>query len=126
MEAKNCPRCGKIFVKIRDPICDACVKEEEEIFENVRAYVRENPNQTIQEICEACDVTPKRILAYLRDGRLEASKGLQSESTCSKCGKPIKAGRMCEKCVLEVNFQVDDMKAQAQTKNQQSRMFTRS
>ena len=116
MEPKNCPRCGRIFVKIRDPICDPCMKEEEQIFEKVREYVRENPDSTIKEICDACEVTAKRILSYLKDGRLEASKGLQGESLCSKCGRPIKSGRMCEKCVLEVNFQVDDMKTQAQNR----------
>ena len=113
MAPKNCPRCGKLFVKIRAPICDPCVKEEEQIFERVREYVRENPDQAIQDVCDACDVTTKRILQYIKEGRLEASMGLQSESTCSRCGRPIKTGRMCEKCVLEVNSQVGDMKAQS-------------
>lgn len=124
MNAMNCPRCGKIFVKISSPICDKCVKEEEEIFEKVRTYVRENPNQSIQEICEACEVTTKRVLTYLRDGRLEASQGLQSESSCSKCGKPIRSGRMCESCVVAVNLQVGDMKEQASVKNK-GRVFTK-
>ena len=123
MDARNCPRCGKVFVKIRDPICDACVKEEEKIFDKVRDYVKENPNKTLHEISEACEVTAKRLLTYLRDGRLEASSGLQSECNCSKCGKPIKTGRMCETCVLEVNFQVNDMKEQAAIKNK-GRVFT--
>ena len=117
MEAKNCPRCGKVFVKIRDPICVSCVKEEEDIFENVREYVKENPNKSIKEISEACDVSTKRILTYLKDGKLEASTGLMGESLCSKCGIPIRTGRMCEKCILEVNFQVGDMKEQARIKN---------
>jgi len=121
---KNCPRCGKLFVKIREPICEKCVKEEEQIYEKVREYVKDNPDQTIQTICEACDVTTKRILQYLKDGRLEASKGLQSESVCSKCGKPILSGRMCEKCVLDVNFQVGDMKAQSSTKTKGPGMYT--
>ena len=113
MAPRNCPRCGKLFVKIREPICDQCVKEEEQIFENVRDYVRDNPDQTIQVICDACNVKPGRILQYIKEGRLEASKGLQGESLCSRCGKPILSGRMCEKCVLEVNMQVGDMKYQA-------------
>ena len=117
MEAKNCPRCGRIFVQIRDPICAQCVKEEEDIFEAVREYVKENPNKQIKEIAEACNVSVKRILTYLKDGRLDASEGLAGESLCSKCGKPIRTGRMCEKCVLDVNFKVGDMKEQARIKN---------
>lgn len=123
MEAKNCPRCGKVFVQIREPICEACVKEEEEIFENVRQFVRDNPSKSIKEISEECGVSTKRILQYVRDGLLEATVGLQSEVSCSKCGKPIRTGRMCETCVLEVNFQVSDMKEASRIKNK-GKVFT--
>ena len=123
MTAMNCPRCGKIFAKVRDPICSACVKEEEEIFEKVRLYVRDNPHKTIKEVCDECDVSTKRVLAYLKDGKLEASTGLQDESTCSKCGRPIRTGRMCEICIGEVNTQVGDMKEKSKIKNR-GRVFT--
>ncbi|MCL2840146.1 MAG: flagellar protein [Defluviitaleaceae bacterium] len=125
METKNCPRCGKVFVKIREPICDPCVKEEEKIFENVRAYVRENQNKTIKEVSEACNVQPKRILQYIRDGRLEAGQGMNGEIVCSKCGKPIFIGRMCESCIVETNLQVNGMKAASQNKSKGTGMFTR-
>ncbi|MCL2225449.1 MAG: flagellar protein [Defluviitaleaceae bacterium] len=110
MQAMNCPRCGKVFVRIRDPICEACVKEEEQIFENVREFIKENPNLSLNEVAEACEVTVKRIMTYIRDGRIDASQGMRADVTCSKCGKPIPGGRMCEKCVLETNFQLNDMK----------------
>ena len=123
MEAKNCPRCGRVFVMIREPICDQCVKEEENIFEEVRQFVIDHPHKTIKEISEECNVTVKRILTYLRDGRLEASDGLQAESMCSKCGRPIKSGRMCETCVLDVNFKISDMKEASLIKNK-GKVFT--
>jgi len=121
METKNCPRCGKVFVKIREPICDPCVKEEEAIFEKVRAYVKENANSTVKDVAEACDVLPKRILQYIREGRLEAAPGMKGDITCSKCGKPILKGRMCEKCILETSFQVSGM--QEETKNKKRQGF---
>jgi NMD protein affecting ribosome stability and mRNA decay len=110
MEALNCPRCGKVFVKITDPICKDCVKAEEEIFDKVRDYIKENPDKNIKEVAEICEVTVKRILTYIRDGRIDASGGMRGDITCSKCGKPIITGRMCEKCILETNFTVKDMK----------------
>ncbi|MCL2577307.1 MAG: flagellar protein [Defluviitaleaceae bacterium] len=113
MEAMNCPRCGKVFVRITASICDNCVKEEEHIFDKVRDYVKENPNKTVKEVAEDCDVTVKRVLSYIRDGRIEASGGMHGDITCSKCGKPILSGRMCEKCILETNFQVNAMKPQS-------------
>jgi predicted amidophosphoribosyltransferase len=119
----NCPRCGKVFVRIREPICEACIKEEEAIFERVRDFVKENPNMTVKEVSEECDVTVKRIMGYIRDGKIDASGGMRDDVTCSKCGKPIIGGRMCEKCVLETNFQISDMKNAAAIKNK-GKVFT--
>ncbi|MCL2386462.1 MAG: hypothetical protein FWC89_02825 [Defluviitaleaceae bacterium] len=123
MEAMNCPRCGKVFVKIVEPVCDACVKAAEQIFEQVREYVRENPDKKIADVAKECKVTPARVLQYIRDGRIEASGGMQGEVLCSKCSKPIIIGRMCEKCILETNFKVNDMKYEASIKNK-GRVFT--
>ncbi|MCL2216212.1 MAG: flagellar protein [Defluviitaleaceae bacterium] len=123
METKNCPRCGRVFVQIREPICDRCVKAEEEIFEKVREYVKENPNLTIKEVSEQCDVSTKKILQYIRDGRLEAGQGMKGEIVCSKCGKHIFIGRMCETCILETGFQINDMREASKIKNK-GQVFT--
>jgi len=116
MEAMNCPRCGKIFVRVFESICDACIKKEGEVFESVREYVKDNPGKTVKEVSEACEVSVKRILTYIRDGRIEASSGMHGEIACSKCGKPISIGRMCEKCILETNFEVQEMKDASKVK----------
>ena len=116
MEPTNCPRCGKLFMKLRDPVCASCMKDDEENFETVRAFVKEFPNRTIKEVSDECNVSVKRILQYIRDGRLEASSGIQSEVTCSKCGKQILSGRMCELCVKEVGSQIGSMAQEAKTK----------
>ncbi|MCL1878401.1 MAG: flagellar protein [Defluviitaleaceae bacterium] len=117
MDAMNCPRCRKVFVKRADPLCPVCMKEEELIYEKVREYVKDHPECMIKEVADACGVTVKRILSYLRDGRLSTSKGMHGELLCSKCNKPILTGRMCEKCILETNFMVQDMKNDAAIKN---------
>jgi len=117
MSAMNCPRCGKVFYKIREPVCAACVQEENENFERVRAYVKENPNRQINEVSEECNVPVKRILMYIRDGRIDATQGMAGELTCNKCGKPIISGKMCEKCTIELNMQVLSMKKDTQENN---------
>ncbi|MCL1884568.1 MAG: helix-turn-helix domain-containing protein [Defluviitaleaceae bacterium] len=123
MEVLNCPRCRKVFVKRHDSICDTCVKEEEHIFDRVRDYIKENPDKTVSQVAEICEVSVKRIIQYIRDGRIEAGVGMSGDITCSKCGKPILIGRMCEKCILETNFMVNDMKNEAAIKNR-GRIFT--
>lgn len=117
MEARNCPKCGRVFAMIRESICPKCVKEAEATFEKVRDFIKENPNMTIKEVAEECDVSYKRILTYIRDGRVEASGGMHGEVTCSRCDKPIKVGRMCEKCTIETGFKVNEMKEDARIKN---------
>jgi len=106
MEAVNCPRCKKLFMRVRESICPECIKEDEEQFETVRIFVKENPNQSLQYVSEQCNVSVKRIMTYIRDGRLEATTGIASEVKCSVCGKHILSGRMCEKCANEVGNKV--------------------
>ena len=114
IEPKNCPRCGVVFLPVTDKICKECVIAEEETYEKVRTYVRDNPHQGLQAVADACNVSVKRILVYLQDGRLHASEGMDGELTCSKCGVSIRTGRMCERCILDVSFTVKDMKQEAQ------------
>jgi flagellar operon protein (TIGR03826 family) len=106
MQAINCPRCGRVFTKITKPICNACVKEDEDTFELVRAYIKENPDQTLQQVSDETHVHVKRILQYIRDGRLEASTGMSDDVGCGQCGKPISKGRFCEVCAGEIKKNV--------------------
>ena len=78
MQASNCPRCGRLFTKIRSPVCPACEKAEEKGFEALRTYIDENPGCSLAELSEATNTPAKRILQYIRDGRLEISKGMAS------------------------------------------------
>jgi NMD protein affecting ribosome stability and mRNA decay len=109
MNAINCPRCGRVFTKVAAPICNDCEKAEAEKFEEVRLYVKENPHSSAQEVSEKCEVSIKRILSYVRDGKLDISQGMEGLITCSKCGRPIKSGRMCERCVKNVSGALSDM-----------------
>ena len=124
MEPTNCPRCGKVFMRIRESVCPDCVKKEEQTFEEVRAYVKENPNQRVKDVAEACNVSVKRIIRYIREGRLEASTGMHGEITCSSCGKPISHGHMCEVCISKVSTEVGGMKKENVKYHNQSHMYT--
>ncbi|MDR0271719.1 MAG: flagellar protein [Clostridiales bacterium] len=123
MDFVNCPRCGKLFHRTSSSICPPCVKDEEKIFDKVRDFVKENPDKSVKEVAEECEVTVKRIMQYVKDGRIQAGVGMKGEFTCSQCGKPIITGRMCEKCILETNFQVGEMKKQADIRNR-GQIFT--
>ena len=98
MQATNCPKCGRLFRKIRVPVCPDCEKLEEEQFQQLRAYLEENPLASIHEISDATGVPTKRILHYMREGRLEITQGLSGLIHCTQCGAPIEKGKFCEPC----------------------------
>ena len=115
MDIVNCPRCGKLFTRMSSPICDACEKEEEKIFQDVKKYIEDNPNSHLEEVATATGVSVKKLLKYLREGRLETTQGIGSVLKCENCGKHIKRGRYCDTCVIEINQQVADAFAQKKT-----------
>ena len=105
MEMSNCRKCKKLFPKLYDPICDNCKKEEEALFDKVRNFLGDNKNATILEISENTGASAKKILSYLREGRLEISSA-SGELICRMCSAPISSGQYCEKCLIEVNQQI--------------------
>jgi len=109
MEVINCPRCGKIFTMIKDPLCTACMKKEEEIFISVKNHIEENPQCTLQELADETGVSTKKILQFIRDGRLEISKGMAGTLRCDSCNAPITSGRYCDTCLVEIDQDIKDM-----------------
>ena len=93
---RNCPRCKKVFHFIHSPICDDCVKEEADIFERVRDHLKEHPGLTVIQLSDQTNVSSKKILKYIKDGKLELASG---EIRCEKCGCNVPTGRYCEECI---------------------------
>ena len=106
MNHVTCTRCGKIFVKTDRSICNDCIKEEEAKFDEVRAFLKEYPDSTLQEVSEACDISPKRIMKYVQDGKIEITPGMTGIHKCAKCGTSITIGRFCEKCIAKLSNKV--------------------
>ena len=102
IEIKSCRSCKKLFQYISgDVVCPNCRKLVEEDFKKVKEYIWTNKGCTIQEVSEACEVSPKMIKYWLREGRLELESP-SVELTCDKCNKPISSGKMCSKCTAEL------------------------
>ena len=120
MEVVNCPRCGKLFTRIINPICPSCEKDEEQTFQTVRTFVKENENCTISELSEGTGVSKKNILKYIREGRLEISKGMRGDVRCRICGQPISKGQYCDTCIIRINQNIYDMFSQTNEKHIQN------
>lgn len=103
MNVRNCRSCGCIFNYIAGQvICPACREKLEKKFQEVKEYIRENKGVGIQQVAEACEVDPGQIRQWLREERLELSEDSGAYLICESCGKPIRSGRFCEKCAMEM------------------------
>lgn len=108
MEMANCKRCKKLFPRVTDFICESCKSAEEKLFDDVREFLKSNPNSTIDKISAETGASAKRILTWLREGRLEVAKTL-GVLVCRKCAEPIKTGMYCERCFIIMSKHVEDV-----------------
>jgi len=108
---------------IRSPICPNCEKAEEETFEKLKEYIGDNPGCNMAQLSTETGVPVKIITGFIRDGRLEISKGMVGEIVCDRCKTPIIRGRYCESCALAAQREVVDLFKKDKTKNA-DRMFT--
>lgn len=103
MNVRNCRSCGCIFNYVTGPVtCPACREKLEMKFREVKDYIRENKGVGITEVAEACDVEPGQIRQWLREERLELAADSAVFLRCENCGQPIRSGRFCEKCTLNM------------------------
>ncbi len=98
----NCRRCGRMFSKVSRDICPECLKEREEVFEQVRSYLRENPGSSVPEVVEALDVLLEDVVALIQEGSLILRDFPNFNVACERCGQPIQEGRYCNNCKSEL------------------------
>ncbi|HHW98002.1 MAG TPA: hypothetical protein GX738_00045 [Firmicutes bacterium] len=107
LNVANCPRCGRIFAKTVRNLCPDCLAEEEELYQIVYRYLRDNPKSTVQQVSENTGVPEERILAFLRQDRIMTSEWTYLTYPCERCGKQINSGRYCEGCTVEMQQSLD-------------------
>lgn len=117
----NCTRCGDVFVKGLRSICPACYKKEEEAFDIVYRFLREQQNReaTILEIVEATGVEEELIIKFVKENRLRTSQFPKLAYTCEQCSAPITSGKMCTDCSSELMKQLEVHEQLEQKKNEQ-------
>ena len=99
MEVKNCKDCGRLFNYMGGaPLCDGCRKKLEQKFQEVKQYLDENPNASVNQVSEDNDVSVKQIKQWIREERLEFTEDSPIKLPCENCGTMIRAGKYCEKC----------------------------
>ena len=92
----------KIYTYDGFNICLKCRKEDEEDFQKVKEYLDENPGADISEVTQETEVDSKKIIEFLKQGRLEIKDEDNLLLSCERCGASIKTGRFCEKCIVQM------------------------
>lgn len=110
MDVRTCKQCKKLFNYLSGPpICPGCKTKLEDKFTEVRDYVREHPNEGINEVAAANDVSANQIRRWIREERLAFSEESGIGIDCESCGKMIRSGRLCEACKNRLMGAVDEM-----------------
>ncbi|MFC4811621.1 flagellar protein [Paenibacillus sp. GCM10023250] len=110
MNLDNCPRCGKLFAKFIQDVCQTCVKEIDEEYARCADYLRKNREVNIQELSEAVSVSVKQITKFIREGRISLQDAPNLAFDCEMCGKPIRAGKVCEECRMRLEAEFGRLK----------------
>jgi len=103
MEVATCKTCGRLFnVITRTKICPACKAALEDKFQDVKRYLDENPNTTIDMLSKQCEISVKQIKEWIREERLSFREGSGCGITCEQCGTMILTGRFCAQCKQKI------------------------
>ena len=103
MDVKNCKICKRLFNALSgQKICPTCLNKLEDKFKEVKEYIRENKNCTINEVSEQMEIPVHQIKQWIREERLTFSEDSVGGIECEKCGTFIRAGRYCAKCKNEL------------------------
>ena len=83
-------------------LCPQCVANLENKFQEVKQFLEENPNSSINQVSEANNVSIKQIKQWVREERLTFAEGSVGGIECEQCGTLIRTGRFCDSCKFKM------------------------
>lgn len=76
MYTNVCKHCRKVFQsRFKAYSCADCKVIDNDHFDDIVAYLKEYPNSNALQISEALGITAFEVLNYLKEGRLNVSRG---------------------------------------------------
>ncbi len=80
MYTNVCKHCCKVFQsRFKTYYCENCKEIDFNQFDDIENYLKEYPNSNALQISENLGITAYEVLAYLKEGRLNISKGTFSK-----------------------------------------------
>lgn len=102
----KCPRCNKLFNKIRSSICPMCEPDEERDYDVIREALEKAPNLSAEQLAESTDVPIDCIMRLLDAGRISTAP--DEKVRCGRCGAPAisMSKKLCEACLQKLNSEI--------------------
>ena len=127
MDIRNCTRCKKIYNYDGFKICHNCRQADEVDFQIIKDYLSHTPGANVSEVSEGTGIDPKKIIEFLKEGRLEMVSGGSILLECEVCGVGITTGRFCNKCAdglqNEIGGAISSNRLSAKTKEKEKEKF---
>ena len=106
MQLRTCAHCKKLFnVIFNETLCPNCKQELEEIYKEVKEYVRSNPGVSILQVVNEFDnpfINERQLREWIKEDRLQ----FMSEYTgifCRVCHCSIESGTVCSDCKAKMS-----------------------
>ena len=102
-----CKHCKKLYHTMSEGnVCPSCKVEQLDEFKKVKKYVWDHKGCGVEEVAEACDVSHKQILNWVREERRFFSDASKVPWPCMDCGAMISMGKYCNKCLIEFKDEI--------------------
>lgn len=122
MPLAKCIRCDNLFDKTKQPVCAACLPDEESDYETIRAVVDEHPDMSAEAVAELSDVGLQVVMRMLDQGLVTNTSQIGGGAACGRCGSPaISASKkLCHACLEQLNQNVLKQKQDFNTQKKKS------
>lgn len=104
----NCKRCESLFNKVLHDICPNCLQEDQERFEQVRDYLKDNRYAKLVDIVRDTHVLIEEITDMIEQGKLVLVDFPNLTIECQGCGLPTQDGAYCSTCKSEMIMALAD------------------
>lgn len=109
----SCRVCGVIMVKLARDICPKCFREEEELFQKVKNFLRIHSGASVAQVAENVGCSEEQVQIFINSGRLERVGLKKVAHPCQLCQAVIHEGVLCSECKKKLKDQVKTLKEPA-------------
>lgn len=116
-----CSKCGGSleFKGVGEYRCEKCGAVEYDDYGIVHIYLEKHKGATAAEVEAGTGVSQRAIRHMLKESRIEVADGSRVVLKCEGCGIPIRSGRYCPKCEVEIGRAKENAKHEKLMKNAQ-------